>query len=142
MAEYSEMLGAVELKDIQLGNAVYHDYFYIPVFSSTEYDEDYQSQDFRLEIQFKNGNYDPKGYASKVVKGETLWQTIKSDLQKDFRYTGDFKITSIKPFDSADNKDGEPLDRFLVYVFLFEKFDASIIKPLGLNCRWLELENS
>jgi len=140
MAEYSEMLGAVEIKDIQLGNTVNHDYFYIPVFSSIEEDEDCQSQDYRLEIQLKNGNYDPKGYASKVTKGETLRQTIKDDLRKDFGYTGDFKITAIKPFDSVDNKDGDPLDRFLVYVFLFERFDASKIKPLGLNCRWFELK--
>lgn len=141
MADYPEMLGAVELKDIQLGNAVHHEYFYIPVLSCIEYDADYQSQDFRLEIELNSGQYDSKGYASKVIKGETLWQTISKDLQKDFGYTGDFKITSIKPFDSADNKDGEPLDRFLVYVLLFEKFDASKIKPLGLNCRWSEVES-
>ena len=82
MTQYNEMLGAVEITDIQLGNAVFHDYFYVPVSTCIEDDEDYQSQEFRLEVELSNGNFDPKGYASKVVKGETLWQTIKNDLQK------------------------------------------------------------
>jgi hypothetical protein len=142
MAQYKEMLGAVELTDIQLGNAVYHDYFYIPVFTCIEDDDDYQTHEFRLELELNDGSFDPKGYASKVIKGETLWQTIKNDLQNDFAYTDWFKITSIKPFDSIDNKNGQPLDRFLVYVFLFKKFDATKVNPLGLQCRWSELANS
>jgi len=142
MAQYNEMLGAVELRDIQLGNAVYCDYFYVPVFSNIEDDEDYESHNFKLEIRTSDGHFDSKGYASKVVEGETLWQTIKNDLQKDFGYADWFKITSIEPLDSIDNKDSQPLDRFLVHVFLFKKFNATNAVPLGLQCRWSELENS
>jgi hypothetical protein len=142
MAQYDEMLGAVELKDIQLGNAVFNDYFYIPVLTCSEDDDDYESHDFRLEIEQNDGSFDSKGYASKVIKGETLWQTIKSDLQKDFGYSDWFKITAIKPFDSIDNKDGQPLDRFLVHVFLSDKFDTATVNPLGQQCRWSEIESS
>lgn len=133
------MLGAVELKDIQLGNAVFHDYFYIPVFTYSEDDDDYQPHEYRLEIQLEDGRFDSKGYASKVTRGKTLWQVIKSDLQNDFGYTDWFKMTLIKPFDSIDDKDGQPLDRFLVNVYIYEKFDATKLKPLGLRCRWSEL---
>ena len=142
MAQYNEMLGAVQLKDIQLGNAVYSDYFYIPIFTCSEDDEDYEPHKFILEVELSDSHFNSKGYASKVVRGETLWQAIKNDLHNDFEYTEWFKITSVKPFDSIDNKDGQPLDRFLVNVFLTNKFDTTNIKPLGLQCRWSELENS
>ena len=100
MAQYNEMLGAVQLKDIQLGNAVYSDYFYIPIFTCSEDDEDYEPHKFILEVELSDSHFNSKGYASKVVRGETLWQAIKNDLHNDFEYTEWFKITSVKPFDS------------------------------------------
>ena len=89
-----------------------------------------------LEVELKDGSFDPKGYASKVPKGETLWQTIKSDLCNDFGYKNWFKITKIEPFFSVEDKEGLPRDRFLVYVFISDRFDTSEIRPLGLQCRW------
>jgi hypothetical protein len=143
MANYPEMLGAVQLTDIQLGNTVFHDYFYVPVFTTSEYSEEIDdAESFRLEIEVSPGEYDQKGYTSKVPKGQTLWQSIKNDLQKDFNYpvndvrSGNFRITSIHALDSMDNKEGQPLDRFLVYIYLYEKFDTSEVEPLGLKCRW------
>ena len=136
----SQLLSDEEAKKIELGEVLEKDYFYIPVIYYEDYDPDHFTYWHSLRFSLKEPPESILAYASNVPAGKTLWQAVRDDLENDFNYPHEksFVIEQAKPFDVAKTKDGKVLTRVLVWVSVYEKFDASDIRPLGTSPFWFE----
>lgn len=137
MTTASKLLTSDELQKVKWGEALDKDYFYIPVIYCSEPSE-YEDTWFSLRY---NDELPPKSlvsYASKVPAGMTLWQAVRRDLERDFKFSHEksFDIEEIDDYDTAKTKDGSTLSRVLVWVDVREKLDFETSAPLGLHPKW------
>ncbi len=126
-----------DIQTIKLGEALDKDYFYIPIITARE-SREHEEKIYSLRFSKINPPQSLIQYASKVPSGKTLWEAVRNDLRKDFRYpeAESFLVEEIWDYDTAKNKQGRELSRILILVEVFHKFDAKSIKPLGFSPYW------
>ncbi len=134
------LLTPEELQRVEWGEALDKDYFYIPIITYSE--ESINTDSMWYSLRFNSFERTPKPeslllYASKVPAGQTLWQAVRNDLEKDFKYRGkNFVIESAKPYDIAKNKSGQELSRVIVDLRVDEMFSTRDVFPLGMQLAW------
>ncbi len=132
-------LGEDDLAAIKDGRALDKDYFYIPVITYHQSaPSGFEKHWFSLRCADKIFPYSLVAYASKVPAGITLWQAVRSDLEKDFDFPHDqsFFIEHMHKYDTAPNKEDTLLTRLLVDVTVHNRFDISHAKPIGKHVIW------
>src|SRR5687767_6498045 len=103
-----KLLTPEELVQVEQGQALSKDYFYIPVI----YYSERSPNDEQIWHSLRFGTGEPPAalmaYASKVPAGQTFWQAVRNDLERDFKYPHgkSFMIESAKALDTAPNRYG------------------------------------
>lgn len=141
MNSNSTLLTPEELQKVEWGEALDRDYFYIPVITYSEPSILRDTMWYSLRFNILKRDPEPDSlllYASKVPAGQTLWQTVRSDLEKDFKYPHNerFTIESAKPWDKAKNKQGQELSRVIVDVQVDKMFSTRNLFPLDMDLVW------
>lgn len=109
-------------------------YFYLPIFVSNPR----QSLKGKYEVKmltFTNDAGVSMSYASRVLPDQTLAEAVAHDLQKDFRYSGDFQIWAHYFYDETPDKHGNPLPRIAVLIKV-DEFPTDILRPAGMKTLW------
>ena len=137
MTTANTLLTADELQKVKWGEALSKDYFYIPAIYCSERGE-YGDIWFSLRYNDESPPQSLVSYASKVPAGMTLWQAVRRDLEKDFKFPHEksFDIEEIEDYNTAKTKDGNTLSRVLVWIDVREKLNFETSAPLGLHPKW------
>lgn len=109
-------------------------YFYLPVFVSNPR----QTPEGKYEVKmlaFTNKAGSSMQYASRVLPNQTLSEAVAYDLQKDFKYSGDFQIWAHYFYDEMPDQSGNPLPRIAVLIKV-EEFPTDILRPAGMKIHW------
>ncbi len=103
--------------------------FYIPIMYTVK-------EDRLMKLYYKTPNGDiPDYYASRVLSGSTLNESIKSDLSNDFGYYGSFETRSYY-FDTTPDKFGNPIDRYKVLIIMKDDLNTHQSRPLSMEIYW------
>jgi hypothetical protein len=138
MTAANNQLTPDELQKVEWGKALNEDYFYIPVIYYSEPNEYNEGIWYSLRYSDESPPKSLVNYASKVPAGMTLWQAVRRDFEKYFKFPHEksFTIEEAKAYDTAKTKDGSVLTRVLVWVDVREKLNFETSTPLGLHPKW------
>lgn len=138
MKAQSYLLTPEESKKVEQGEVLPKDYFYIPVIYFAEESRHYETNWHSLRFTDGSKPASLMAYASKVQAGQTLWDAVRRDLKKDFKYPQDksFMIEEARPFDTAKTKDGRELTRLLAWVSVDTRFSTDDLVVLGMRPKW------
>lgn len=103
--------------------------FYIPIIVNSSGD--------RIIGSVVNGMSQMLSYASRVLKGQTLQDAIKGDLQKDFQYRGNFTVISSHFHDTKSDNQGVECDRYIVNVALLNDYNPKGRRLFGKDLEWI-----
>lgn len=136
--EKMSLLNDTEIKQIELGETLEKDYFYIPIIYYSETNPDYEEHYYSLRFNDQDPPASLLAYASKVPVKKTLWQAVRYDLENDFHYPHEksFMIEQIALHDTARTQNGNELTRILVWVSVYEKFALPKIRQINASPFW------